>query len=393
MIPARFNGPPGARTAATPAGAWRPLVGAESPQVSLRTPPPLERPLVRDQTTASAWSSTTAATLVAEGEPTELLLDVPDAVPGAAEAAAARGRPRDLGRGAPLPHLRGLRPRPRSRATGCASSPGALAGRDGLFARRLDPRRVARGRRTGTCARSACGRALDCPTSAPGRELRRGPADGARPAHRPARLRGPRGRARTRWSRGRSRSTGASATRPARCSTQTGGMLCASRALWIELREPRGVSLGARGRPHHRTCPVLRGHLRSRGDDCEGDRVVSVRGDARRRLQPRLHLPEGARARRSCTRTPTGSPRRWCAATASSRGDLGRGVRGDRPPPLPASSSSTAATRWPSTSATRTRTTSPALTFGPVLLRALGTQQRLHARPRSTRCRSRCPPG
>lgn len=49
-IPARFNGPPGSANGGYTCGRVAQLVGAEEVEVSLRTPPPLERPLevVRD---------------------------------------------------------------------------------------------------------------------------------------------------------------------------------------------------------------------------------------------------------------------------------------------------------------------------------------------------------
>ena len=70
-IPAHFNGPPGSANGGYTCGRIAQLVGAEEVEVSLRTPPPLERPLevVRDGEHVQLRDGDT---LVAEGGPAEL---------------------------------------------------------------------------------------------------------------------------------------------------------------------------------------------------------------------------------------------------------------------------------------------------------------------------------
>ena len=117
---------------------------------------------------------------------------------------------------------------------------------------------------------------------------------------------------------------------------------------------------------------------------------VTLDGDGRHRIDPRQrgrpavarpHLPQGVRARRTCTTTPTG-----CAGPVAPdrrrrvAGDrLGRGARPRRPTGWPPCSTSTAATRSRSTSATPTSTASAPLTHGPTLVRLLRTRNRFSA--------------
>ena len=77
--------------------------------------------------------------------------------------------------------------------------------------------------------------------------------------------------------------------------------------------------------------PILRSHMRSRDRDRGQGGGLRPRR-RRRRLQPRLHLPEGVRDQ-AAPRGPgpphdsPDPPRR-----RARRGELGRGIRGDRPP-------------------------------------------------------------
>jgi len=90
-IPARFNGPPTSANGGYTCGMVAGLVGAEEVTVSLRLPPPIEKPLevVRDGERVELRDGDA---LVAEGEPAELRLDVPAAAsPEAAAAASAAG--------------------------------------------------------------------------------------------------------------------------------------------------------------------------------------------------------------------------------------------------------------------------------------------------------------
>jgi hypothetical protein len=90
-IPARFNGPPASANGGYTCGVVAGLVGAEEVTVSLRLPPPVERPLqvVRDGERVELRDGDA---IVADGEPGELRLDVPDpVVPRAAADASAAG--------------------------------------------------------------------------------------------------------------------------------------------------------------------------------------------------------------------------------------------------------------------------------------------------------------
>jgi hypothetical protein len=90
-IPARFNGPPGTANGGFTCGLLAGRLDAEVVEVSLRAPPPLERPLTVERAGESAelWDGDA---LVAEAAPAELALDPPRAVsPEAARAAAQAG--------------------------------------------------------------------------------------------------------------------------------------------------------------------------------------------------------------------------------------------------------------------------------------------------------------
>jgi hypothetical protein len=82
MIPARFNGPPATANGGYTCGLVARLLGGDA-EVTLRRPPPLDRPLRWDG--AALWDGDD---LVASAEHTELDLDLPPAV-GVDEAAEA----------------------------------------------------------------------------------------------------------------------------------------------------------------------------------------------------------------------------------------------------------------------------------------------------------------
>jgi hypothetical protein len=91
-IPARFNGPPETGNGGYTCGRLAALLGAETAAVSLRTPPPLDRPLaiVRDGARAELRDG---ETLVAEATPAELSLTPPEPVSlDRARAASDDGR-------------------------------------------------------------------------------------------------------------------------------------------------------------------------------------------------------------------------------------------------------------------------------------------------------------
>ena len=233
-IPARFNGPPGSANGGYTCGRVAQLVGAEEVEVSLRKPPPLDQPLevVRDGERVELRDGDT---LVAEGRADRAALR--RARRGAARRGGRRGGggARDLDRRASLPELRGLRPGPRGGRRD-AHLPRRATRPRGALRRMLDSGRAReRRRRLGAAGAGVGGARLSHERA--GRELRRGPADGARQPRRPARLPACAWASPTRSCRGVSRWTVASAAPPRRCTTRTASLTCASRALWIELRQ------------------------------------------------------------------------------------------------------------------------------------------------------------
>ena len=128
-IPAFFNGPPESGNGGYTCGRVAELVDAEVSEVSLRSPPPLDTPLevVRDGDRVRVVQGDT---LVAEGAPSELLVDMPDPVP-LAEVEAAQEAGRELWtKGHPFPTCVVCGP---ARPDGFGIVPAALPGRNGLF--------------------------------------------------------------------------------------------------------------------------------------------------------------------------------------------------------------------------------------------------------------------
>ena len=230
-IPARFNGPPASANGGYTCGLVAGLVGGEVVAVSLRMPPPLERPLavVRD---GDRVELRIGADVVAEGAQEELLLDAPDAVsPKRAAAASEAGRERWTAEH-PFPTCVVCGP-DRAPHDGLRVFPGEL--RDGTFAARWTPdESVADG--SGYVRPECVWAALDCPTSAPVANYGEGPPMvlarlTARLGY-PVRVGKP--HALVSWPLavdGRKRH--------AACALfdSEGRLLCASRALWIELKE------------------------------------------------------------------------------------------------------------------------------------------------------------
>jgi hypothetical protein len=230
-IPAEFNGPPTSANGGYTCGRVAELVGAEVVQVSLRSPPPLDTPL-RVSRDGERVELREGDTLVAEGAPSELLLDVPDAVPVKEVAAAVdAGRPR-WADGHPFPTCVVCGP---AREDGFGIYPSALPGRDGLFGALWTPG-PASADENGWVRPELVWGALDCPTSAPVANFGEGPAMVL--ASLTARLGCPVQAGETHtilsWpleEEGRKHWAAAALYDP------DGVLTCASRALWIELRE------------------------------------------------------------------------------------------------------------------------------------------------------------
>jgi hypothetical protein len=109
-IPARFNGPSESANGGYTCGLVAGLLDSEVASVSLRAPPPLERPLqvVQENDRVQLLDG---AIVVAEGEPDELLLHVPGPVAPPPGRPRLAGRAPALDRETPVPGVRRVRAR------------------------------------------------------------------------------------------------------------------------------------------------------------------------------------------------------------------------------------------------------------------------------------------
>jgi hypothetical protein len=231
-IPARFNGPPSSANGGYACGRIAELVGAEEVAVSLRLPPPLERPLdvVRDGARVEVRDGD--GTVVAEAAPETLGLDVPDAIsPDEAAAASAAGEEKWTARH-PFRTCVVCGP-DREPHDGLRVFPGEL--RDGMYAAHWTPDESV-GNGNGKVRPECVWAALDCPTSAPVANFGEGPPMvlARLTARLGASVRVGEAHALVSWPlavEGRKRH--------AACALydSEGRLLCASRALWIELRQ------------------------------------------------------------------------------------------------------------------------------------------------------------
>jgi hypothetical protein len=230
-IPAFFKGPPSSGNGGYTCGRVASLIDAEVAEVSLRSPPPLDTPL---EVTREGERVTVRNrdTLVAEGAPSDLFVDVPDPVPaGEVDAAQEAGRER-WAKDHPFPTCVVCGP---ARPDGFGIVPAALPGRDDLFGAAWTP--DARSDDGGGCVRPEfVWAALDCPTSAPVANFGDGPpmvlASLTARLGCPLRVGEPHTilswaldeEGRKHWS-------------AAALYDSDGFLTCASRALWIELRQ------------------------------------------------------------------------------------------------------------------------------------------------------------
>ena len=229
-IPTRFNGPPSSANGGYTCGLVAGLVDAETVAVSLRRPPPLERPreVVRDGERVELRDGDA---LVAEGVPEELLLDVPDAIsPERAAAASEAGREHWFAKH-PFPTCVVCGPE-RTPHDGMRVFPGELG--DGVFAASWTPdESLANG--NGRVRPECVWAALDCPTSAPVANFGQGPPVvlARLTARLGASVRVGEPHALVSWPLGID-----GRKRHGACALydSEGRLLCASRALWIELR-------------------------------------------------------------------------------------------------------------------------------------------------------------
>ena len=230
-IPAFFNGPPASGNGGYTCGRVAELVDAEVPEVSLRAPPPIDTPL-RVVRNANRVALRDGETLVATGGPGELLIDVPDAVPASEIADAQAAGRRAWADGHPFPTCVVCGP---AREDGFGIVPSALPGRDGLFGASWTPGDWSDDGQ-GWVRPELVWAALDCPTSAPVANFGDGPAMVL--ASLTARLGCPLrvGEPHTilSWALGED---GRKHWGAAALYDSDGILTCASRALWIELRE------------------------------------------------------------------------------------------------------------------------------------------------------------
>jgi hypothetical protein len=170
-IPSRFNGPPASANGGYTCGLVADLVGAEEVTVSLRLPPPIDKPLavVRDGERVELRDGDA---LVAEGEPAELLLDVPDpATPERAARASEAGRERWCAHH-PFPTCFTCGP-DRGAGDGLRLFPGELDGGPQYATAWTPHDSLDDG--TGHVRPESVWAALDCPTSAPVANFATGP--------------------------------------------------------------------------------------------------------------------------------------------------------------------------------------------------------------------------
>jgi hypothetical protein len=230
-IPAFFNGPPTSANGGYTCGIVAELVGSEVVEVSLRSPPPLDTPL-RVTRDGDAVSLHDGDTLVAEGRPSDLLEDVPDAVPVDEVVAAQEVGGERWSAGHPFPTCVVCGP---GREDGLGIYPAALSGREGVFGATWTPAEST-GDADGCVRPELVWATLDCPTSAPVGNWNAGPA--IMLASLTARLGCPVrvGEQHTilSWELGRE---GRKGWGGAALYDSDGVLTCASRALWIELRE------------------------------------------------------------------------------------------------------------------------------------------------------------
>lgn len=230
-IPSRFNGPRGSANGGYTCGLVAGVLAARSAEVTLRTPPPLERDLAAERD-GEGVIVRDADTVVAEGHAAGLHLEVPEppSLQHAGEAARA-GYPRWSAEH-PFPSCVVCGPA-REPGDGLRIFPGPLA-HGGLFACEWTPHEsVTDG--SGAVLPECVWAALDCPTSAPVTNFGEGRPMvlGRLTASLGAPVRAGEAHVIASWEierAGRKRTAGAA------LYDSSGTVLARSRATWIELR-------------------------------------------------------------------------------------------------------------------------------------------------------------
>jgi hypothetical protein len=229
VIPRRFNGPPDSGNGGYSCGAVAALVDSEAVRVSLRAPPPLDRPLEVERGEKVVVRD--GETLVAEAEAAELELDLPEpvGVEEAGEASRAGYERWTTGHPFPTCFTCGAEREP---GDGLRIFPGQLPGRD-VFAASWTP--DASLAEDGTVRPECVWAALDCPTSAPLANFGEGAAIvlGSLTARIHAPVEVDRPHVLVSWALARD---GRKRHGAAALFSEAGELLGRSRALWIELR-------------------------------------------------------------------------------------------------------------------------------------------------------------
>jgi hypothetical protein len=161
VVPRRFNGPKDSGNGGYTCGVVAALVDGDSVRVSLRAPPPLERPLTVKR--GDGLTVLDGDSVVAEAAPAELDLDVPEPVGAEDAEEAARAGYEHWTTGHPFPTCFVCGP-DRDPGDGLRIFPGQLPGRE-LWAASWTP--DASLADDGNVRPECVWAALDCPTSAP----------------------------------------------------------------------------------------------------------------------------------------------------------------------------------------------------------------------------------
>jgi hypothetical protein len=237
VIPERFNGPPASANGGYTCGVVAGLVGSDVVRVSLRSPPPLGHPLAVSRLEGGGVRLDDAGTVVAEGEPADLLLETPDAIEPEEARRASEGGLERWSAGHPFPTCVVCGPA-RGAADGYRIFPGPVPGADGVFAAPWTPD-ASLADADGHVRPECVWGALDCPTSAPVAHWGDGPAIvlAQLTARLGCRVRAGEAHVLLSWAVGTDgrKRTGACALFDAECR-----LLCAACALWIELRDVPG---------------------------------------------------------------------------------------------------------------------------------------------------------
>jgi hypothetical protein len=228
VIPRRFNGPPESGNGGYSCGVVAGMLDGEAVQVSLRAPPPLERPLAVER--GDPLTVLDGDTVVAEAELVDLDLDVPEPLSVEEAGEAARAGYARWTRGHPFPTCFVCGPE-REPGDGLRIFPGPVPDRDLWAASWMPDASLAE---AGAVLPECVWAALDCPTSAPVANFGEGaPVVLARLT---ARLDAPvdAGRAHVllSWKLG---ANGRKRHAAAALFSENGELLACSRALWIEL--------------------------------------------------------------------------------------------------------------------------------------------------------------